>query len=169
MFFLLPLLVCNIRESPQERRSCRKGEYTALKDVKCGGQAGPGILDPASASSAAQFSAPFLASLLLSCSSCFFLSPQLQLALVLIFRCFFNTELPLIPWSGFRLLFLCAFFQLLTLCSYRIWTGRSRLPDVPKADFVPTDFFFWSSCTSYAFFFQPHQLFWLGWALHGVL
>lgn len=33
------------------------GEYTALKGVKCGGQAEPGMLDPASASSAAQFSA----------------------------------------------------------------------------------------------------------------
>lgn len=30
VFFLLPLLVCNIWESPQERRSHREGEYTAL-------------------------------------------------------------------------------------------------------------------------------------------
>lgn len=53
MFFLLLLLVCNIWESPQEKRSLREGEYTDLKGVKCDEQAEPGILDPASTSSAA--------------------------------------------------------------------------------------------------------------------
>lgn len=171
VFFLLPLIVCNSWETPQGRSPLREGEYTALKGGQCSRQASPGILGAASA--AAQFSAlawhSLLRSLFLLVFQLLFPVPTIAVSSCVQIQLLFQHQAASDSLKWLQALVALCFLPASQTVQLQDMDRKVQLARCVQSRACPNRLLFWLSWTSYAFYFQTHQLFWLGRVLCGVL